>query len=103
MKTQISDILRFDIPDATNNFREYVFDLYAKYKLSTEILNYVFKSLVDISLGLTKDADARLVSEYTHWETLGFTTTEISFIFHKSILDVGYNRMEMIILSSEKS
>lgn len=103
MKTQISEILRFDIPDASNDFREYVFELCSKYDLSTDILHNVLGSLVDISLGLVKDIDSRLISEVAHWESLGYNSTEMNFIFYKSILDVAYNRMEMIIMSHEET
>lgn len=103
MKSQISDILRFDIPDATNNFREYVFELLLKTELSTKVLVIVLNAMTDISVGIKKGHDERLISEIDYWEGLGYTSTEMNFIFYKSILDVAYTRMEMIIMSSEET
>lgn len=95
MNSRISDILRFDIPDARNGFREYVFELLLKQELSTNVLSIVLNSMVDISVGIKKDHDERLISEIDYWENLGYNSTEMNFIFYKCIMDIAYRKLEM--------
>lgn len=88
MNSRISDILRFDIPDARNGFREYVFELLLKQELSTNVLSIVLNSMVDISVGIKKDHDERLISEIDYWENVRKLFQDVDFIsvsiFHRA-------------------
>ena len=93
--SQINEMLRFDIPDAGEDFRQYVFELRSRIELIKDIHDFVLNAGVDIANGLTKDHDKRLISEYEKWESLGYTLTEMNFIFYKSILDVSFMHLQI--------
>lgn len=95
MTSRMSDILRFDIPDARNDFRNYVYELLFKRELSTDVLAIVLNAMVDISVDIKKGHDERLISEIAYWEGLGYGLVEMNFIFYKSIIDVSYTRLEL--------
>lgn len=84
----VNDILRFDIPDTSIQFNEYLLEQFSAGRFTYDIFNEIADDLLDIDLGISK-TDSRIVDEFKSFQNNGYGCVEFAFIVLKACYSVG--------------
>jgi hypothetical protein len=85
----IDEILRFNIPNTSPEFNQYIYEQFQKGTFTNEIYRSISDDLINCANGLPSELDKRINDEFNIFQEQGFGAVEFAFIVLKSCYNVG--------------
>lgn len=85
----IEQILRFNIPNTSEEFNQYIFEQFQKGTFTNEIYRTISDDLINCTNGIPSKLDKRIDNEFNRFQEQGFGSVEFAFIVLKACYNIG--------------